>query len=94
MGAAYEDNFGFWDLDEPEELAFFHHVQRQSVGAVCKRCERIVHLMPPRIFCAPCASALECGAPLSISDYSRHPETGLRSKRLAALAPVSRRRSK
>ena len=53
MGAAYEDNFGFWDLDEPEELAFFHHVQRQSVGAVCKRCERIVHLMPPRNFLRP-----------------------------------------
>ena len=71
MGAAYEDNFGFWDLDEPEELAFFRHVQRQSVRAVCNRCERTVHLMQPKIICAPCASALECGAPISISDYTR-----------------------
>ena len=70
MGAAYEDNFGFWNLDEPEELAFFHHVQRQSVRAVCKRCEGVVRLMPPKIFCAPCASALECGAPISINDYN------------------------
>jgi hypothetical protein len=52
MGAAYEDNFGFWDLDQPEERAFFHHVRRESVRAVCKRCERIVRLMPPTIFCA------------------------------------------
>ena len=48
MGSAYEDNFGFWDLDEPEELAFFHHVQRQSVRAVCKRCEGVVRLCRQR----------------------------------------------
>jgi hypothetical protein len=78
MGAAYEDNFGFWDVGEPEELAFFRDVQRQSVRAVCKRCERIVRLMPPKIICAPCVSALECGAPSSISDYSRAtPESGV-----------------
>ena len=70
MGVAYEDNFGFWDLDEPEELAFFHHVQRQSFRAVCKRCDGVVRLLPPKIFCAPCTSALECGAPISINDYS------------------------
>ena len=34
MAAAYDDNFGFWDIDEPEERAFFEHVQRQSVPAV------------------------------------------------------------
>jgi hypothetical protein len=27
----YEDNFGFWDTDGPEEQALFEHVQRQSV---------------------------------------------------------------
>jgi hypothetical protein len=81
MGAAYEDNFGFWNLDEPEELAFFRNVQRQSVRAVCKRCECTVHLMPPKIICAPCAAALECGAPISISDYSQvTPESGVGSK--------------
>ncbi len=81
MGAAYEDNFGFWDLDEPEELAFFRHVQGQSVRGVCKRCEGAVHLMPPKTICAPCASALECGAPITISDYGRGtPESGVGSK--------------
>jgi hypothetical protein len=30
MGA-YEDNFGFWDIDGQEEQAFFQYVQRQSV---------------------------------------------------------------
>jgi hypothetical protein len=79
MGGAYEDNFGFWDLDDPEELAFFDHVRRQSVRMVCKRCERIVCLMSPKIFCAPCASALECGAPISMRDYSAAtPKRGVR----------------
>jgi hypothetical protein len=27
----YEDNFGFWDIDGPDERALFEHVQRQSV---------------------------------------------------------------
>jgi hypothetical protein len=27
----YEDNFGFWDIGNPEERIFFDHVQRQSV---------------------------------------------------------------
>jgi len=70
VAAAYEDNFGFWDVDEPEELAFFEHVQRQSVRKICKRCRRPVRLMAPKILCAPCVSALECGAPISMSEYA------------------------
>ena len=31
----YEDNFGFWDIDGPEERALFEHVQRQSVYINC-----------------------------------------------------------
>jgi hypothetical protein len=52
----YEDNFGFWDIDGPEERALFEHVQRQSVYINCKRCERFVRLIPPQPF-APLASA-------------------------------------
>ena len=70
MAAAYEDNFGFWHLDDPEERAFFEFVQRQSVRTVCKRCVKTVQLMAPKIFCAACASALECGAPVSMSEYA------------------------
>ena len=36
----YEDNFGFWDIGNPEERIFFDSVQRQSVSTVCERCER------------------------------------------------------
>ncbi len=69
MAAAYEDNFGFWNIDGQEERAFFEHVQRQSFDRICHRCERPVRLMPSKTLCAPCVSALECGAPISLSEY-------------------------
>jgi hypothetical protein len=69
MAAVYEDNFGYWDIDEPEEREFFEHVRRQSVHTVCRRCERPVQLMPPNTVCARCVCALECGAPSSMSKY-------------------------
>ena len=47
MGA-YEHNFGFWDIDGPEERAFFQHVHRQSVIIACERCKHLVQLMPPK----------------------------------------------
>jgi hypothetical protein len=69
MTAIYEDNFGFWDIDGPEEQAFFEHVQRQSVQKTCDRCKRCVRLMPPKTLCASCVTALECGAPTEMSEY-------------------------
>ena len=68
MGA-YEDNFGFWDIDGPEERAFFQHIQRKSVLTACGRCKCPVRLIPPKTLCASCFSALECGAPASMSEY-------------------------
>jgi hypothetical protein len=69
MAAEYEDNFGFWCIDGQEERAFFEHVQRQSIGAICTRCRRRVRLMPQRTLCAACAYALEYGAPVSLKGY-------------------------
>jgi hypothetical protein len=71
MAAAYEDNFGFWTIDGPEEQAFFEHVQRQSVPTICERCERPVRLIPPKRICGFCLCAIEYGAPASIGGYRR-----------------------
>jgi hypothetical protein len=71
MAVVYEDNFGYWDIDGPEEHAFFEHVQQQSANTICERCERPVQLMASKTFCARCVCALECGAPASMSQYSR-----------------------
>jgi hypothetical protein len=66
---AYEDNFGFWDIGRPQERAFFDQVQRQSVLIACKRCERPVRLIRPKVLCASCVSVLEYGAPISMKEY-------------------------
>jgi hypothetical protein len=65
----YEDNFGFLNIIEREERAFFDFIRRQSVLIACKRCERPVRLIPPKTLCASCVSALECGAPASMTEY-------------------------
>ena len=72
MAAVYEDNFGFWELDFPEEHAFFAHVQSKSARAICQRCKRLVRLISTKTICAPCVSALECGAPASMNEYGSH----------------------
>jgi hypothetical protein len=76
----YDDNFGFWDIDRPEEHAFFQHVQLKSVLIACERCERPVRLIPPNALCATCVSALEYGAPISMKEYGSQ-ETLLDSAR-------------
>jgi hypothetical protein len=76
----YEDNFGFSNISEPEERAFFDYVQRQSVLTACERCERTVRLIPSRTLCASCISALEYGAPASMKEYGSQ-ETLLDSAR-------------
>jgi hypothetical protein len=74
MGA-YEDNFGFWDIDGPEERAFFQHVRRQSALIACGRCKCRVRLIPAKTVCASCVAALECGAPASMSEYGDSQKT-------------------
>jgi hypothetical protein len=77
----YEDNFGFWYIDGPEERALFEHVQRQSVYINCERCERSARLIPPKTLCATCVSALECGAPSSMNGYDYSQTTLLDPRR-------------
>jgi hypothetical protein len=81
MAAVYEDNFGFWEIDSREELAFFSHVQSQSIRVTCQRCKRSVRLMRTKTVCSPCVSALECGAPASMKEYGRDQTTLLDPRR-------------
>ena len=65
MAVEYEDNYGFWKIDEPWERAFFEHVQRQSVSTICERCKRPVRLVPAK------SSALVARVPLNAARRSR-----------------------
>lgn len=86
MPVLYDDNFGYWRVDDAEELAFFKYVQSQSARRSCERCRGAVRLMPQKLLCAPCVSALECGAPLSMTEYgpSRRGRAGSRARPSAA----------
>jgi hypothetical protein len=60
----YEDNFGFyWIDDDLEELAFFVHIRTNSVHKKCVRCNQKVRLQRHIKVCATCSQALEYGAP-------------------------------
>jgi hypothetical protein len=48
MPVLYNDSFGYWQVDDAEELAFFKYVQSQSVSRSCQRCRGAVRLMPPK----------------------------------------------
>ena len=67
MSVFYEDNFGFSNIETPEDEAFFEDVGSRSIPRECERCECPVRLLPPSTLCARCVSALEYGAPYSIT---------------------------
>ena len=74
MSVAYEDNFGFWNIELAEDEAFFEDVRRRSVQRTCGRCESSVQLLPHTTLCARCVSALEYGAPHSITSSGYGPD--------------------
>ena len=59
MSVAYEDNFGFWNIESAEDEAFFEDVRRRSVQRTCGRCESSVQVLPRTTLCARCVSALD-----------------------------------
>jgi hypothetical protein len=64
MSNKYEDNFGFYCVDDdPGELAFFCYIKLQSKPKVCVRCNQGVRLLEHVKICATCSQALEYGAP-------------------------------
>lgn len=65
----YEDNFGFYDLDDdPDEAAFFVFVKAESKPTHCLRCRQPVRLQSGRETCARCCDAMENGGPIPPND--------------------------
>jgi predicted amidophosphoribosyltransferase len=64
MPANYEDNFGFYSIeDDSDELAFFCYIKLKSMPKLCARCSQRVYLQPHKKMCATCLEAIEYGAP-------------------------------
>ena len=62
MPSYHDDNFGEWhDMDDPDNRAFYHQVQRESVWKKCTECGRKVKLRRTYSICNGCADAIEGG---------------------------------
>jgi hypothetical protein len=58
----FDDNFGCWsNMDDPDNVAFYQQVQRESVVKKCKGCGRKVKLRPSYAICNSCADRAERG---------------------------------
>jgi len=61
MPTYYDDNFGHWDMNDPDALEFYHDVQRRSVTKKCQGCGRKVKILPDYAYCDSCATKREQG---------------------------------
>jgi rRNA maturation endonuclease Nob1 len=57
----YDDNFGFYDIRDEEDVAFYHEMQKRSVWKKCQRCRRRVKLAPDYGICNSCCEQIERG---------------------------------
>ena len=57
----YDDNFGHYEIEDDDDVAFYHEMQRQSVLKKCQGCGREVRLKPDYAYCNSCATKIERG---------------------------------
>ena len=55
----YDDNFGHYEIEDDDDVAFYHEMQRQSVLKKCQGCGREVRLKPDYAYCNSCATKIE-----------------------------------
>ena len=61
MAEYYDDNFGRWDIEDDDDVAFYRQVQRESVLKICSGCGQEVRLRPSYAICNSCADKIERG---------------------------------
>jgi hypothetical protein len=60
----YDDNFGFYEIEDEDDVEFYHRVQEESVEKTCQGCKRKVKLRPDYAYCNSCTDILERGGDL------------------------------
>jgi rRNA maturation endonuclease Nob1 len=61
MASYYDDNYGWYDIQDEEDIAFYHRTQAQSVEKKCQGCGRTVRIKPEYGYCNSCADKIERG---------------------------------
>ena len=60
----YDDNYGRYEIDGPEDVEFYRQVQSTNVRKRCSGCDRMVNIQPHYAYCNSCADKLERGMDL------------------------------
>jgi hypothetical protein len=60
----YDDNFGHYDIEDEDDVEFYHEMQRTSVEKRCAGCGRMVRIQPQYAYCNSCADKIERGMDL------------------------------
>ena len=61
MSNYYDDNFGHYEINDQEDIEFYHKMQKESEWKNCKQCERRVFISYRYAICNDCADAQERG---------------------------------
>jgi hypothetical protein len=61
MPSYYDDNYGWYEIRDAEDIAFYHRTQRQSRLKLCQGCGRMVRIKPEYAYCVSCADEIERG---------------------------------
>ena len=57
----YDDNFGFYDIDDEDDIQFYNHMQQTNVQKECVGCGQTVLIQPDYDVCNSCADKRERG---------------------------------
>lgn len=57
----YDDNFGCYEINDEDDIEFYHEMQRQSVTKECAGCGRKVRIKHDYAYCNSCADKIERG---------------------------------
>jgi uncharacterized OB-fold protein len=61
MPGYVDDNFGTYEIEDEDDVRFYHDVQKRSVKTKCQGCGRTVKLLPGYAYCDSCARKREQG---------------------------------
>jgi len=61
MNRYYDDNYGWYDIQDQDDVDFYFEMQRKSVWKRCEGCQRRVKLHPDYSICHECATKREQG---------------------------------
>lgn len=57
----YDDNYGFYQIEDQDDIDFYHQTQKDSVRKKCRDCGRMVKIRRDYAICNSCAERRERG---------------------------------